>query len=531
MPDSSICSISDYQGCKLPKHKNYNECILHCSKEEAAKDYAMAHADLDEFRKKLIEYIANIVVKSREDELEHNDIYRYFGISSSIRKIEPSKIKLVEKKLKESTIVFNNIAFPVRDERDNEDYEPILNKLGKIHFNYCKFYLSWLDIKEAECFFQDCEFFSNWYIHNYEVLPNQSNVIYQMCTFHEGVSAAGRKPQEERLSLTNSQFSDCNFGKELVLEYVDVKVPLFNNGDYFHGQTNFLKVYHCVIEDRFVINQYCIKTVSFQSSVFKSKFEFRDNCIKEFISDNCNYEDIANYYKSSFEHIKIIKGIYEDFCVFEGCHFGKKDLKADKSLRTDFEYVTFKSEVNFRNTKFYDGLDIQHANFTKEPKFLNAKIDNTYTSRETFRSIKHSFDSIGNYLDANKYFALEMKKYKEELEAPNSRKQEKVLFWFNEKISDFGQDYWKPLRIFLYSSIIYFVLYLGYEYRWLYNINPEFSKVATLISKYANMFALSIMPFKKMLTEGMEFISLLFYIWYSILIWQIIVAVKRHTRR
>jgi hypothetical protein len=290
-------------------------------------------------------------------------------------------------------------------------------------------------------------------------------------------------------------------------------------------------VYHCVIGDRFAINQYCIKTVNFQSSVFKSKFEFRDNCTKEFISDNCNYEDIADYYRSSFENFKTIKSVYEDFCVFEGCQFGKKDVIADKSLRTDFEYVTFKSEVNFRNTKFYDGLDIQHANFTKEPRFLNAEIDSTYTSRETFRTIKHSFDSIGNYLDANKYFALEMKKYKQELEAPNSRKQEKILFWFNEKISDFGQDYWKPLWIFLCSSAVYFVLYLGYEFRWLYNISPEVSEIATFVSKYANMFALSIMPFKKMLTKGMEFISLLFYIWYSVLIWQTIVAVKRHTRR
>ena len=58
---------------------------------------------------------------------------------------------------------------------------------------------------------------------------------------------------------------------------------------------------------------------------------------------------------------------------------GHKGCKLSK--HADYEYVTFKSEVNFRNTKFYDGLEIQHANFTKEPKFLNTEIDSTYTRR------------------------------------------------------------------------------------------------------------------------------------------------------
>lgn len=531
MTDNTTCSITGYDGCILPKYTEHGECILHCSKKEAQNDYHRSSAMLDEFKKQLIVYIADSIVKSSQEEIVHDEIYKYFGISSSIKIMEASRVRLVATKLKESTIVFNFIAFPVRDGRDNWDYEPILKKIGKIHFNYCKFYLSHLDLKESQCFFQDCEFFDNWYIQDYALLQNQSNVIYQMCTFHEGTSAAGREVQEERLSLTNSQFSDCKFGKELVLEYVDVAVPLFNNGDYFEGSVEFLKVYHCTFEKRFTFNKYSIDTVNMQSSVFSGKFEFRKNLVQEMEITNCNYKDIAAFYESSFVKFKIEQGIFEDFAGFEGSSFGQKWTEANKKLVARFEYVTFKNEVNFRNTHFNDGLDIAHANFDSEPKFLNAEIDITFTTRETFRSIKHSFDSIGNYLDANKYFALEMKKYKKELENPGSRKQEKILFWFNEKISDFGQDYWRPIRIFLYSALVYFVLYLGYEYRWLYIINPTISETATLVSKYANMFALSIMPFKKMLTEGMEFISLIFYIWYSILIWQTIVAVKRHTRR
>ncbi len=536
MTDKDLCSITGYKGCTLPKYDGYNECVLHCSKEKAQKDYHMNRDTLAEFKKYLMAYIADMITSSskfKSTKLDVEDLYKYFKISSSMQKFDEKKKTIVENLLKESKIVFNYIAFPVRDERDDEDYKAILNKLGRIHFNYCKFYLSWIEITESECFFQDCEFFDSWYIHDYALLSNQSNVIYQMCTFHEGASAAGREVKEERLSLNNSQFSDCNFRKELVLEYVDVKAPLFNNGDYFKGSAKYLKVYHCTFEEesRFVLNQFNIEIVNMQSSVFHDKFEFKNNCINEFVLDNCNFKSISDFYGTHFKNFKAKKAIFDDFTGFEECEFGKENEIANKEYIAEFKYVTFLNTINFRNTHFYDGLNITHANFSTQPNFLNAVLDPVFTDRETFRSIKNSLDSVGNYLDANKYFALEMQKYKDELSTQEGKKAEKVLFFFNEKISNFGQDYWRSLRIFLYSAFIYFVLYLGYEFNWLYSINPTVSEIATFTSKYANMFALSIMPFKKMLTEGMEFISLLFYIWYSILIWQTIVAVKRHTRR
>ena len=141
MSETNTCSISGYKECTLPKHDEYDECVLHCSKEKAQKDYHMSMEMLDEFKKQLIVYIAHSIIKDDTvSEVEYDDIYKYFGISNSIRKTEAGKLKLVEKKLKESTVVFNFIAFPVRDGRDNWDYEPIMNKLGGIHFNYCKFY-------------------------------------------------------------------------------------------------------------------------------------------------------------------------------------------------------------------------------------------------------------------------------------------------------------------------------------------------------------------------------------------------------
>lgn len=531
MKDSSICSNDAYGGCNLPKYKDYDECILHCTKEQAQKDYHMSMQTLDDFKKQLIVYIANSIIKSNSKEFEHDDIYKYFGVSSSIKQNELSKIKIIEDKLKNTTVVFNFIAFPVRDSRDDWDYKIVLNKLGKIHFNYCKFYLPYLEIENTQCFFQDCEFYDNWSIKNYNLLTNQSNVIYQMCKFHNGISAAGSKPQDERLQLTESQFSDCDFGKELVLEYVDIKVPLFNNRGHYKGSAKYLKVYHCNIDSRFVLNQYSIDNIEMQSSIFSDKFELKSNCSKEFSIDNCNFDSIADFYDSSFEKFNIRKSIFSNFTGFEECKFGNKEKLDKEDFISKFEYVTFLNKINFRNTTFNNGLDVAHANFTEEPSFLNAEIEPLYTTRETFRSIKHSFDSIGNYLDANKYFALEMKKYKEELTINKGKKTEKLIFWLNENISDFGQDYSKPLRLFIYSTILFYLITLGFEYRHFLINDPNIYDSVKSFYLAVNSFALTIMPFKNLLAKNIEFISLFFSLWYSILIWQTLVAVKRFTRR
>ena len=46
-----------------------------------------------------------------------------------------------------------------------------------------------------------------------------------------------------------------------------------------------------------------------------------------------------------------------------------------------------------------------------------------------------------------------------------------------------------------------------------------------------NFVAQSLLPFNKLLIEGIEALSLLFYVFFGVLSWLSIVAVKRLTRR
>jgi hypothetical protein len=215
---------------------------------------------------------------------------------------------------------------------------------------------------------------------------------------------------------------------------------------------------------------------------------------------------------------------------FESCEFGEKD-NVSKELMPLFLYATFMSFVNFRNTQFYSGLDISHVNLKESPNFLNATINFNNTTRETFRIIKSSFDDIGNKIEANKYFAFEMQKYRKELDATKNWSQERLILHINEWISKFGQDYSKPIYLIICVSVVYYLLECGYEHNLLYEIYPPANNWIQNTSNVFNGIAKAVLPISKFMKKGMEFVSLIFYIINASLIWQTIVAVKRHTRR
>lgn len=536
--EHSLCSESSYKQCQFPKYKDDNKCILHCTKEDSIKNYHMAFESLYQFKETLLEYILDAIFEYKNETIEFSKqrLKDYITIDES------AKDDAIDKFIKEQTIIFNFIAFPNKKDRDHSDYTPLLNRLGKIHFNCCKFYTKWIEMESTEVFFQDCEFYDDWYLKDYSILENQSNVIYQVCTFMKSVSASGSENEEsddeeqeetkrkKRPSLTQIQFSDCTFEDDLTFEYVDIKSSLFNNSNEVDSSIKYLKIYHSSIKKRFILNEYTIESVYMKSSTFKDKFEFKNNVIDELNIDNCNFKGLADFFGSRFDKFNMHKSIFDDFTGFEECTFGIDDELERKDV-AKFEYVTFLNKINFRYSIFKNGLDLSHANFTQEPNFLYAEIDSAHTTRETFRSIKHSLDSVGNHLDANKYFVLEMKSYKKELQGESNFNQEKFVFWFNEKVSNFGQDYVRPVILLIISASIFASLFYTYTHNFLYRIAPEYNEYIQSASNFFNGWAYGYLPFSKFFVTGMELVSLFFYLINLILLWQIVVAVKRHTKR
>ena len=138
---------------------------------------------------------------------------------------------------------------------------------------------------------------------------------------------------------------------------------------------------------------------------------------------NSNFEKLVDFHGTHSSSLQVMKSIFSDFCALENCKFGIEG-KEEKD-GASFAYTTFLNFITFRDSEFFYGLNLSHSNFTQSPNFSNSKINEANTNRETFRIIKHAHDSIGNSLEANESFVLEMKKYKEELKKkmiPNKRK-------------------------------------------------------------------------------------------------------------
>jgi len=479
-------STCGHAKCNLDAYKDLDECILHCSKERL---------DFFTIRSKFYNALNSYVENNKNG--DHEFCY------------------------------FSEIAFPKADIQSDINYIKILETLEQIHFHNCHFFTSYIDLSDPEFFFQDCVFHDMWSVYNAPVLGNDSGVLYQNCTFHKEVSSYSEG--DGKYVIDSQLFNNCEFQIGIEFGGVEFKAPIFNNSDDMDLNIKSFHLIDCTLKDKFILNRCNIESFVLEDSVFESKFEFKHNIVSEFNIFNTNYFKVVDMFETQFGKFTIKKSIFEDFVGFERCTFGKSD-ELEGDYIANFIYATFLSFVNFRNTKFNSGLDIENINLKEAPNFLNTNINSKYSNRETFRIIKSSFDKIHNYIEANKYFAYEMQKYKEELKSTN-KTQEKLILFLNEKISNFGQSYIRPILYMAATSIFYYLLILGYENNVLYEIHPSVNGYLENISSFINSVSKNILPFSKTLKVGMEFVSLIFYIIFASLIWQTLVAVKRHTRR
>lgn len=273
---------------------------------------------------------------------------------------------------------------------------------------------------------------------------------------------------------------------------------------------------------------------------FNSKFELKNRVIKNLKFSNSNVEGIFDAFRSEIEKAYFYKSIFEDFAGFEKVHFGVQNNYSENYI-AKFIYTTFMSFSNFRETVFYSGLDLERVNLKENPNFLKADISQKNTNRESFRIIKHSFDSVGNYIEANRFFIYEMKKYRSDLKF-FEHPFKKFIICANWLISDFGLSYIRPLIILLISLWLFIEIQEIQNELYAQTINFLSSNSANFdnsivkafdrVSYIANEGSKNIIPFNNLLghKQGFEFISLLFYIWFSVLIWQIVVSIKRHTQ-
>ncbi|MEC8886932.1 MAG: hypothetical protein VX875_07555 [Pseudomonadota bacterium] len=517
---SQICSFED---CERDVFQDRQECVLHCEKKDYSTDWFNIKI-LANFYDELIEYIANFIFhplwgSSQDLNIDSIDsLKRYLKDEFSIDDVI-SDLPL--------TVAFNGIFFPCRDDRDRFDYFKILKKLESIHFGFCKFSLSWIDLPEVKFFYQDCEFNTYWYISKSKLLGNMNNVLYQNCIFNGAVSTHFEADEERVLEI--SLFNDCTFRKSLVLSSLAITKPLFKNTENIVVEIPELQIRRCNIENEFLLSDLKTNLLHIEKSKFLSKVEIQKCDIAEAKFIDSDFKSSFDAYGTSFGNFFAATTIFSDFAGFERCEFGKA---SDENGVAQFEYVTFLSFANIRNTIFHQGLNLEDTNLKEAPNFLNIQLLSDNTNRETYRIIKHSFDKIGNHIEANRFYAKEMDKYQQSLkDKPIS--QEKIIFWLNKYSSNFGQSYLLPIFWIAVFTGIYYLIIQGYESEILYSSYLPWNEKINFFATKLNDVASNVIPFKNLMKEskGYEFITLIFYVVLASLIWQTIVALKRYTQR
>ncbi|WP_372815929.1 hypothetical protein [Psychrobacter sp.] len=511
-------------GCDNQTFKGLNKCALHCEKERIHED--SRSTVLSEFNRLLNLYILDDVllryIPDSEDERYINEIEKYRKNNKCLYDSMIFKEKFCEYK-----IGFHGILFP---STSLIDYTETLMIFENIWFNKCVFYVKFFNLKSTGVFFEECVFKYDIYIKPATLFLLKENYIFYQCVFEDKVYI-GREGRYKYI-FGESLFSGCVFENSIKFRNAILKKEPFLGIDERELKLSTLEIYDCNFDGGFKLNSTHISYLWIENTNFLIGFWMLKANITTLNCINAVIDGLFDASNSSFVRAKFNRTKFLDVADFEEVKFGKTNAEFLNSGEdtTQFKYVTFMNAANFKNTSFSYGLDFENVDLREQPNFLKSNINPHDTNRETFRIIKYSFDSRGNKIEAGKYHAYEMNAYINELSFSKNFWQ-LVILHANNLISRFGQSYIIPFALLVGSVSLYSYLLNSYK-KSLQFRTYELSYGVECITEWLNTIARNFLPFARFISDkrGFEFVSLFFYIIFAILIWQIIVAVKKQTQ-
>ena len=255
-------------------------------------------------------------------------------------------------------------------------------------------------------------------------------------------------------SKPDFKFIETTFNKEMYFSIIDLAVKN-------------LEFVYCTINDRIILSS-------------KGKWYNESNLFQHSALHNLRFfHSIKKPSSEIYVNIKKITTLIFD----EELSSGKiviKDLDDNRKLtlkesnlvdalliNCDFS----NSDINIIHSLLFSGTNQIIFNNTKWPSIY----DMTNCDRDTFRQLKQAYEQQGNFIEANKFYSAEMEAYKEELKDKKNkhRWQDRVIFWLNEKVSNFPQNWILPLAW-------YFVF--GFLFAFVYNSESTIFKFQGFIS-------------------------------------------------
>lgn len=494
-------------GCYRKPHF-HDMCILHSKENKKECDEETAESFYSELFDEIVSKTAEVLESEHQSEVRPRELYKRLQKKGQI----PGKVEV-------SQVCFPSIL-PASD-------SPFFLALeaNRFLFSDCVFYCRSIGGKKTGMKFKRCTFRHRWDIFLSEL--NREYLEYAECSFHDDVYLINDGYRQ--LELCSEFMFLCGFERKLTIVGCEI------NHQSFEGTSvSELEIARCLLHSGELLNAGVTKRLKLDNSVITCPMLLSD---RELLS--------VQAVGSVFESEVSLAELRSEYVYLKGCQF-EQGFDASRGLyssmkETEHSFIPpfsiidsqFAKQVNFSRTVFNWGLEFQNVIFEHPPNFYGINTDKSRTQRETYRVCKQTFDSIGDHLEANRYYALEMEAYRSELRLTTNkhRAAEKIVFYLNQHISDFGQSYVKPMWWIIGFMLLNMIINYSYEENWLYRIYPDMNPYIAAAAHVVNSFAKAFTPIMRFLPEGREFIGLLLYVIYGTLTWQLIVAVKRLTKR
>ena len=313
----------------------------------------------------------------------------------------------------------------------------------------------------------------------------------------------------------------------------------YDKNVYFFESTfnNEVSFEHSTFQNKFeFVNSVFQNEVSFWGSIFHGKVSFLDG------TDKKNKKGILKFHSTKFEEkssLDIRDCDVKSIILSNLINYSNSLRLTNTNVLDNFILVNMNfSKFEFHNLNLIKCMtEIENVSFIGSSGFtiLNnviwGNINKIKGNRDTFRQLKYINEQQGNIIEANKFYSAEMDAYKKELRDDKNKHnwQDRVIFWLNEKVSNFSQNWLKPLGWFFLLGFIAFIL--SNFYKILSYLNDT-SKI-TLITFWnaINLYFKYLNPFNTSAGEWNPVIWLIFKGLSVFIIYQFIISLRRQTRR
>lgn len=511
------CAVTD---CKRAPIFN-GKCALHCPKDPRIIDehhFRIRTEFKDSLESCLLEQVFLAVSSNRAlADISRDHIYAF------VRDRSGTNAERIRQALSDVTLNLKGFIFPDSGKEPPCEWANLFaNCQEKVIFSDCEFWSPSFSTT-GQILFQGCRFKRPYRVMPQKVIPTETNALFISCKFDEDVYASSESGTTS--SIEQVLLSGCDLASSLRLERKVVSKPVVQDIPGNPTKIRQVEISECTFKANLSFANGTFEGISISRCKFEGSLSVKRSKGSTVKIEFTEIEGALDFFQSIFDKFRFFKTTFHSVAEFEGCILGSPGAP-----RTAFRYATFLGLCNFRDAQFKSGLSVASSTFVEPPTFLGAALSYEETDRETYRLIKHSFDRVANYTEGNKFFSLEMRKLLDETDRKSSF-QKWLVLKANQLVSDFGQSILRPSIWIVVLGFFYLLVRIGYEKNIVYDSFPWLSPYFLYLSNVLNAFANAILPFSRFLDEGTEFLGLLTYCLLAACIWQLIVAIKRFTRR